>query len=231
MIRFFKVVLAVLAVVVVVLALVLWRAPHMLAASAPDYLTKAIGPYLVIEDAYFIHSPPEMVFEKIHLKNPKAFGGGDAMQIDRINVTFKSRAISPMQIDAVTLHGVRGEFRMREGVTNFDVMLKVLMDKKSDTPRGFLARKAELGRVAMHRTSIQNEGGGNVVALEDVELNPTGRMKDPVTLQHIITDVLGAAIVHEKGAVGYLAVENIKDKTRKAVKSIGEAVKDFLSTP
>lgn len=205
--------------------------PGILVKKVPDYLNTHMASFLIVEEASFTRSPPELVLHKVRLKDPAVFGEGDAMRIDRINVVFKDYSFNPMQIASITFHHVRGEYKKRDKANNFAMLLQMLMERKGETPRGLMAQKASLSAMTVYRSSVQNEDGSVAIPLADKEFEPTGAMTEAVPLQHVIADVLGAVIQHEQEAVELLTVENIKEKTKGVVKSISDAFMDYLTKP
>lgn len=229
--RLLKILIVVVLCGVLLTGALYWLAPAYIARVAPTYLQQQIGPVLAIGEARFEHHPPRLVLEKIRLKTPPYADANDAIRIDRIVVTFAGYGIAPAVIRTVDVEGVRGAYAKDAATDNFALVMQELMRKKEETPRGFMLGKAVVKQVSFYRTSIQTQDGSVVVPLEDVELAPTGKMTGPVSFQHITTDILGAVVAHQQRSVSYLVTENLREKTRRAVRSVGEAVMDYLSTP
>lgn len=205
--------------------------PGLVAKQAPAYIKTHMASFIEIEKAEFKHSPPELILHKVRLQDPQGFGGGDALRIDRVNVTFAGYGLRPIEISALTFHNVRGEYKKRDEANNFAILLQQLMERKGETPRGVLAFKTKLDHMAIYRSSVQSEDASALIPLADKEFKPTGALENIVPLQYVIADALGAVIVHEQEAADLLTVEQIKEKTRGLVQSIGDAVKEYLTTP
>lgn len=218
------------AIIVGILCLSMWQKKAV--QNLPDYLQTHLVPFLQIDSVEMKKEPPELVLHKVSLKDPDGFGGGDAFRIDRINIAFDRKPFyNDIYINAITFHRVRGEFKTRGQANNFAILLQQLMERKGQTPRGLLARPTTLKQMSIYRSSIQSEDASAFIPLADNDYAPTGALTDTVPLQHVIVDVLGAMIQHEQQAVNLLEVKEIKEKTKDMLKSFGDSVKEYLTTP
>lgn len=206
--------------------------PGWAVKKLPEYLQMEFVPFLQIESAEFKKSPPELILHKVRLNDPQGFDGNDAFRIDRINVVFeKSPLWGDIHMTNITFHNVRGEYKERGQANNFAILLQRLMERKGETARGVLARPATLKQMTIYRSSVQNEDASSFIPLEDKDYQPTGALTGSVPLQNVIADALGAMIQHEQEAVDLLEVKEIKEKTKGFMKSIGDSVKEYLTTP
>lgn len=206
--------------------------PEIMVKKLPDYLQTHMVPFLHIESAEYKKSPPELILHEVRLSDPEGFDGTDAFRVDRINVTFERNPFwGDIQITNITFHRVRGEYKVRGKANNFAILLQRLMERKGQTPRGLLAKPATLQEMTIYRSSVQNEKATSYIPLADRDYAPTGALTDAVPLQNIIADTLGTMIQHEQEAVAVLEVQEIKEKTKGLLKSLGDSVKEYLTTP
>lgn len=223
-------------IAVIVLALIgglaVSRAQKKAVQNLPDYLQAHMVPFLHIDSVEMKKEPLELVLHNVVLKDPDGFNGGDAFRIDRVNVAFDRNPFwNDIHINTITFHRVRGEFKTRGQANNFAILLQQLMERKGQTPRGLLAKPTTLKQMTIYRSSIQSEDASAFIPLADYDYAPTGALTDTVPLQHVIADVLGAMIQHEQKAVDLLEVKEIKEKTKDMLKSFGDSVKEYLTTP
>lgn len=205
--------------------------PNLWANSVPRVLNRDIGSFLVIDQSDFSRSPPELILTDVHLVNPEAFGSGDAITIEKINVVFDDYSHSPYHIKSITAQHINGKFIARDGRDNFTEIHKLLMDRKIQTPRGEMAKTVTLKKFIIHDTKVSSEDGKTVTQLGDKSLTPQGDMANNPALQNVIIDTLGTIIEQQQNGANLMAVDDLATKAKETVKSIGDSIKGFLNSP
>lgn len=203
-------------------------APVLWAKSVPGFLNKNIASFIVVDDAQFSRSPPELILTNVHLQNPAQFGLDDAITIGKINIVFDDYSHSPYHINSVTVQHIRGKYIEREDTDNFSILHAALMDKKIQTPRDELAKKVILKKFVIHDASVTSEDGKTILPLPQKSLTP---IENEMVLQKVIIDVLGTVIEQQKTGTVPLAVNSLAGKAEETLKSIGESLKNYLTTP
>jgi len=226
-----KIILSVLVIAIAVLAAGYCLVPNIWAKSVPGFLNEKISPYIVVDQAEFTHSPAELVLTGVHLKNAPQFGEGDAITIGKINVVFDDYSRSPYHINSITVQQVSGKYIARENTDNFTVLHKDIVDNLIETPRGELAKKASLKSFIIHDIRLANEDGSIITPLAEKRLTPQGAMANQPVLRDVIVNVLGTVIEQQQGGTVVLTVNNVTGKAEEVVKSIGDSIKSFLTTP
>lgn len=223
---------SVMALGAVAFGVALWvYTPTLFARAVPRFLNERIASFIVVDQAEFTRSPPELILSGVHLQNPAAFGAGDAVTIGRVNVVFDDYSRSPYHIHSLTFQQIAGKQIIRDGHDNFSALHDILMDRKLQTPRGELARKVVLKNFILHDVRVTNEAGTVTTPLAEKRLTPQGAMANQPPLQTVIVDVLGTILEQQQSGTTVLAVEDLADKAGKTVRSIGDSLKEFLTTP
>lgn len=218
-------------VVVVVLAGAAYFLPLLWAKGVPGYINQHVSPLIVIESASFSHSPPELILNKVHLKNPAAFGEGDAIIMDRINVVFEGYSRNPTHIRSIVVNDVKSRYIVRGNTDNFSALRQEMTIRKNQVARGQLAKSVMTDSIFMGPSTMQNEDGSIARAIPATEINFTNNPSSLPNGQRVIAGVMDLIIQQEQKGILGAKVEGFKEKAEETIRSIGQAIRDYVTQP
>lgn len=211
-------------------ALAFGALPKLWARSAPAAIQEHF-PNVTIGSSDFRYSPPRLVFKDIHVLNTAEFGGEDAIRIGQVELLLGGYRYNPLVIRSITVQDIKGKLVTKGTNDNFSILYQKFLNKRDEVPVGGMARETKLERVFFRNSSIQNYDGSIIYPIADTNFEPVGALTGTVTVQYVIADVLATIARQQSEAAPALMVKSTGEKLKDTVKSIGQAIENYLNSP